>query len=77
MKNLFFIFVGMVLGIYSSWPGIFIPNNWRCFKDIIDKSSKEKISFKAALSISPNYILKANRNKNTAKIRIVFDACFR
>ena len=77
MKTLFLLLSGLVLGLWTSWPGIVIPNNWKCFKDIIEKSSKEQISFKAALAISPNYILKANRKNNNSKIRVVFDACFR
>ncbi|CAP16432.1 Hypothetical protein PMM1927 [Prochlorococcus marinus subsp. pastoris str. CCMP1986] len=32
---------GLVLGLWTSWPGIVIPNNWKCFKDMIEKSSKE------------------------------------
>ena len=76
MKAFFLLFSGLVIGLWASWPGIVIPNNWRCFKNIIDKSTKEQISFKAALAVSPNYLLKG-RNKNTSKIRIVSDACFR
>ena len=49
----------------------------KCFKDIIEKSSKEQISFKATLAVSPKYILKGNRKNNNSKIRVVFDACFR
>ena len=45
--------------------------------DIIDKSSKDEISIKAALAISPNYLLKGRNFKNTSKLRIAFDACFR
>ena len=76
MKAFFLLFSGLVIGLWASWPGIVIPNNWRCFKKIIDKSTKEQISFKAVLAVSPNYLLKG-RNKNTSKIRIVSDACFR
>ena len=77
MKLLFLFFPGLVLGLWAAWPGIVIPNYWKCFKDIIEKSSKEQISFKAALAVSPNYILKGNRVNNNSKIRVVFDACFR
>ena len=76
MQAFFLLFSGLVIGIWASWPGIVIPNNWKCFKNIIDKSTKERISFKAALAVSPNYLLKG-RNKNISKIRIVSDACFR
>ena len=77
MKSLFLLFSGLVLGLWAAWPGIFIPNNWRCFKDIIVKSSNEQISFKAYLAVSPNYLLKGNRKNNNSKIRVVLDACFR
>ena len=36
-----------------------------------------KISLKAALEISPSYLLKGKNKKTTSKIRIVADACFR
>ena len=77
MKSLFFLFSGFVIGLWASWPGIFIPNNWKCFRDIIGKSKNEQISLKAALAVSPNYFLKGKRKNSNSKIRIVFDACFR
>ena len=77
MRTSFLLLSGLVLGLWPSWPGIVIPNNWKCFKDIIEKSSKKQISLKAALAVSPNYILKGNRISNYSKIRVVFDACFR
>ena len=58
MKTLFLLLSGLVLGLWTSLQGIVIPNNWKCFKDIIEKSYKEQISFKAALAVSLNYILK-------------------
>ena len=77
MKSLFLLFSGMCFGLWAAWPGIVIPNNWKCFKDIIVKSTKDQISFKAALAVSPNYLLKDKRKNNNSKIRFVFDACFR
>ena len=76
MKSLFFLFSGLMIGLWISWPGIFYPNNWRCFKEIIDKSANDKISIKAVLAVSPRYLLKMKKN-NDSKIRIVSDACFR
>ena len=76
MSTLFLLLPGLVLGLWTSWPGIVIPNNWKCFKDIIENSSKEQISLKAALAVSPNYILKGNRINNNSKIRVVFNSCF-
>ena len=72
-----FIFLGLFAGLYLSWPGILIPGNWKCFNEIIAKSSEDKISFKAALEISPSYLLKGKNKKTSSKIRIVAYLCFR
>ena len=77
MRFLGFIFLWIFAGLYLSWPGILIPGNWKCFNEIIAKSTENKISLKAALEISPSYFLKAKNKKTTSKIRIVADACFR
>ena len=77
MKFFLFICFGIFLGLYLSWPGLLIPENWKCFNKIISKSADDKISFKAALEISPSYLLKGKNKKITSKIRIVADACFR
>ena len=77
MRFLLFLFFGIFAGLYLSWPGLVIPENWKCFNDIISKSAEDKISLKAALEISPNYLLKGNNTKTASKIRIVADACFR
>ena len=77
MRFFLFLFFGIFLGLYISWPGLVIFENWKCFNQIIAKSAEDKISLKAALEISTNYFLKANNNKTTFKIRIVADDCFR
>jgi len=77
MKFFLLIFLGIFSGLYLSWPGILIPGNWKCFNEIIAKSAEDKISFKAALEISPSYLLKSKNKKTSSKIRIVADACFR
>ena len=77
MRFFLFIFLGIIAGLYVSWPGLLIPENWRCFNDIIIKSAEDKISIKAALEISPSYLLKGENKKTSSKIRIVADACFR
>ena len=77
MRSFLFLLFGIITGIYISWPGIIISKNWKCFYDVINKSAKDKISIKAALEISPSYLIK-NKSKNMpSKIRIVADACFR
>ena len=77
MRLFFFLFFGIFAGLYLSWPGLVIPKNWKCFNDIIEKSNEDKISLKAALEISPSYLLKGNNKKTGSKLRIVADACFR
>ena len=77
MRLFFFLICGIFTGLYLSWPGLVVPENWKCFNQIIAKSSEDKISLKAALEISPSYFLKAKNKKTTSKIRIVADACFR
>ena len=71
------IFLGIFAGLYLSWPGLLIPENWKCFNEIIAKSAEDKISLKAALEISPSYLLKGKNKKKSSKLRIVADACFR
>ena len=77
MRFFLFLFFGIFAGLYLSWPGILIPKSWKCFKDIIAKSADDKISLKAAMEISPSYVLKRKNRKTASKIRIVADACFR
>lgn len=77
MRILFFLLSGVFLGIWMAWPGIIVTENWKCFSDILSKAVDEKISFKAALSVSPNYLLKGKKKNITSRIRIVSDACFR
>ena len=77
MRYFLFLFFGIFSGLCLSWPGLVIPENWNCFNQIIAKSAEDKISLKAALEISPSYLLKGKNKKNASKIRIVADACFR
>jgi len=49
MRFFFFIFFGIFVGLYLSWPGLVIPENWKCFNQIISKSAEDKISLKATL----------------------------
>ena len=77
MRLFFFLFCGIFTGLFLSWPGLVIPENWKCFNQIIAKSAEDKISVKAALEISPSYLLKSKNKKVASKIRIVADACFR
>ena len=71
MRFFLFTLLGFFAGLYLSWPGILIPGNWKCFNEIIAKSADYKVSFKAALEISPSYLLNGKSKKTSSKIRIV------
>ena len=77
MRSFLFLFFGIFAGLYLSWPGILISKNWKCFNEIIEKSSDDRISIKALLEVSPSYLIKGKNKNMTSKIRIVADACFR
>ena len=77
IKSFLFLFFGIFAGLYLSWPGILILNNWKCFNKIIQNSSEDKISLKALLEVSPNYLIKRKNKNMNSKIRVVADACFR
>ena len=77
MRSFLLLISGVFAGLYLSWPGILISNNWKCFNDIIDKSAEDKISLKAVLEVSPSYLIKGKNKNMASKIRVVADACFR
>ena len=77
MKFFLILLSGIFIGVFFSWPGIVFLKNWKCFNDIIEKSSRDKISFKAALEVSPSYLIKSKNKSISSKMRIVADACFR
>ena len=77
MRFFLFLIFGITIGLFLSWPGLVMPKNWKCFNNIIAKFADDKISLKAAMEISPSYVLKRKNRKKASKIRIVADACFR
>ena len=77
MRSFLILISGMFAGLYLSWPGILISKNWKCFNNIIAKSSEDRISIKAVMEVSPSYLIKTNKKNMPSKIRIVADACFR
>ena len=77
MRYFLFLFSGIFAGLYLSWPGIIFSKNWKCFNEIIEKSVEDKISIKAVLEVSPNYLIKGENKNMTSKIRVIADACFR
>tara|TARA_B100001029_G_scaffold134796_1_gene113682 strand:- start:74 stop:307 length:234 start_codon:yes stop_codon:yes gene_type:complete len=77
MRSFLFLLSGILAGLYLAWPGIFITKNWKCFNEIIEKSTEDKISLKAVLEVSPSYFIKSKNKNMPSRIRIVADACFR
>jgi hypothetical protein len=77
MKFLLILLSGVFIGLYLSWPGIVNSKKWKCFNNIIAKSSEDKISIKAVLEVSPSYLIKGKNKNIPSKIRVVADACFR
>ena len=77
MRSFLFLFFGIFVGLYMSWPGILISKNWTCFNKIIEKSAEDKISIKAVLEVSPSYLINRKNKNKISGIRVVADACFR
>ena len=77
MSSFLLLFSGIFAGLYLCWPGIVSSKNWKCFNNIISKSAEDKISIKALMEVSPNYLIKSKNKNMPSKIRIVADACFR
>ena len=77
MKNFLILIFGFLIGTSFSWPGAISIKGWRCFFNVIEKVSKEEISFKTTLALSPKYLMNSQNNSLISKIRIVSDACFR
>tara|TARA_B100000945_G_scaffold153910_1_gene123492 strand:+ start:202 stop:435 length:234 start_codon:yes stop_codon:yes gene_type:complete len=77
MKNLILLVAGILIGTCFAWPGVVTFSGWKCFLEVVEKSNKEEISLRAALAISPKYLLDEDNNSFLSKIRIVSDACFR
>ena len=77
MRSFLILLSGIFAGLYLSWPGIVLIKNWKCFNNIITKTSEDKISIKAVMEVSPSYLIKSKSKNMPSKIRIVADACFR
>ena len=76
-RNLFFLVLGLIGGLWLVWPGIIKQDNWVCAKDIILKSQKEQIDIRTVLAVSPRQMINRKQISTREKIRILGDACFR
>ena len=77
MRFFLFLFSGIFIGLYLSWPGIVVSKNWKCLNDILKNLAEDKISIKAVLEISPSYFLRSKNKNMPSRMRIIADACFR
>ncbi len=88
IRNLFFLLLGALGGLWFVWPQIFSLKAWECTKDVIASSNEELTDFeslveslpnkiKVGLALSPRTLLKRDELTRIEKIRIVGDACFR
>ena len=77
MRSFLFLFSGIFIGLYLSWPGIVVSKNWKCLNDILKNLAEDKISIKAVLEISPSYFLRSKNKNMPSRMRIIADACFR
>ena len=55
----------------------YLSQNLEFFMRIINNSKKDKLFFKAVLSISPKILLQGYKMNYPSKLRIVSEACFR
>ena len=67
MRFFLFLFFGIFVGLFLSWPGLVIPENWKCFNQIIEKSAEDKISLIAALEISSVILLRLRIKRRLRK----------
>ena len=73
-----FLILGIILGVIAIWPGMITEKGRKCFFKIIKDGSDGDVSFGTIFSITPNYLLKINNEKNKYnKILLIGDFCFR
>ena len=87
-RNLFFLIIGVLSGLWFVWPQIFSAKGWECTKDVMASSSEELTDIESfveslpnrirlGLAVSPKTLLKREDLTRIEKLRIVGDACFR
>ena len=77
-QSFFFLIIGAILGVGAIWPGIISETGRKCFFKVIKDGSDGNVSLGTIFSITPNYLLKINNEKNKyTKILLVGDFCFR
>ena len=88
IRNLFFVLLGVLSGLWIVWPEIVTKQGWQCALDISSSQDQELTDYetfveklpsqiKLGLSLSPKAILKRENLSPMDRLRIVGDACFR
>ena len=88
IRNLFFIILGILSGIWLIWPQIITKKGWECTMDVVASSNEELTDIesfieslpnkiKLGLAISPKTLLKRENLTRIEKMRVVGDTCFR
>ena len=78
LQSIFFLIVGIILGVGAIWPGLITQTGRKCFLKIIKDGSDGNVSLGTIFSINPNYLLKIHNEKNKYnKILLIGDFCFR
>ena len=78
LHSFLFLILGIILGVIAVWPGLITQTGRKCFLRIIQDGSDGNVSFGTIFSITPNYLLKINNEKNKYnKILLIGDFCFR
>ena len=72
------LFLGIILGVGSIWPGLITRTGRECFFKIIKDGSDGNVSLGTIFSMTPKYLLKIHNEKNKYnKILLIGDFCFR
>ena len=88
IRNLFFLILGAVSGLWLLWPQIITSKGWECTKNVMASAGEELTDIesfieslpnkiKVGLAITPKTLLKRKNLTRIEKLRIVGDTCFR
>tara|TARA_B100001250_G_C19456980_1_gene638510 strand:+ start:141 stop:410 length:270 start_codon:yes stop_codon:yes gene_type:complete len=88
IRNIFFLILGTICGLWFIWPKITTTKGWECAKDVVSSSQEELTDIesfveslpnkiKIGLAISPKTLLKRQNLSRIEKLRIIGDTCFR
>ena len=88
IRNLFFLILGALSGLWLVWPQIVTSKGWECAKDVVASTDEELTDIesfveslpnkiKLGFAISPKTLLKRENLTRIEKLRVVGDTCFR